>query len=389
MRNKVIIVGINHFNTLGLIRSFGVNGIKPHVILVNPDGVSNFCGKSKFVGGFDVVHSDEEAFALLVEKFNDEKLKPVLVPSSDGAIYMIDTNHDTLSNKFILPHINNKQGEIAKLMNKDNQALWAQQLGIPTAKTFLINFDDEEWMKVDYPMPYIVKPVLSHEGSKGDIRRCDSRKELFDYINELKKKGYFRILLQEFLFKDYEMELFGTMMEHRKEIPYILTKHVREWKRVGGSVCCHEFILDEELHNQARSILNKIQDYGYVGNFDIEIINVKGKIYLNEINFRNSGDIYACFHNKIFYSFYSYLDMIGERDFTMKMDYNNKYYAMCEDRDFNWVRYGFMSFGEWFKYLRKTKDFAYFSWKDIKGTHAYYKNYSIIRFLFKKLHIRK
>lgn len=390
MKNKVIVIGINHFNTLGMIRALGINGVKPHVIIVNPNGVNNYCAKSKYVSGYDVVTSDDEAYSALINRFKEETVKPVLVPTSDGAIYMIDTHHDTLAEKYIIPHINNKQGEIAKLMNKANQALWAQDLGIPTAKTFLVNFDEMGLYKSeDYPMPCIVKPVLSHEGSKGDIKRCDSKEELLDYFEELKAKGYFRILLQEFLFKDYEMELFGCMMEHRKEIPYILTKHVREWKRVGGSVCCHEFVLDQELHCQAKDILWKIQEYGYVGNFDIEIINIGGKIYLNEINFRNSGDIYACFYNKLYYAYYSYLDMIGEAAFPMKLDYGNRYYAMCEDRDINYVRFGYMSFPEWFKYFLKTKDFAYFSWNDLPGSIAFYKKYNVFKYILKKIHFCK
>ncbi|WP_028911844.1 ATP-grasp domain-containing protein [Prevotella sp. MA2016] len=373
MRNKVIIIGINHFNTLGLIRSFGVNSIKPHVIIVNPDNYKNFCVKSKYVGGYHIVHSDEEALRILVENFHDEPCKPVLVPSSDGAVYMIDNNHDILESRYYLPHINHKNGEIARLMNKFNQALWAQELGIPTAKTFLINFDNgEELYNRDFPMPCIVKPVLSHEGCKADIKRCDSREELLSYCEELKTKGYFRILLQEFLIKDYEMELFGAVLEREGVVPYILTKHVREWPVVGGSVCCHKFIIDESYHKQARIILKKIQDYGFVGNFDIEIINVAGKIYLNEINFRNSGDIYACFNNKLFYSYYSYLDMIGDDLPTMNMTYTENYYAMCEDRDFLWVKEGLIPFKEWYGYFRRTKDFAYLSWNDMRPCIAFY-----------------
>lgn len=382
MKNKVIIIGINHFNTLGLIRTFGLNGIKPYVILINSRNSNNYCSKSKFVEKSYIVKSDDEALKILLHNFKNEQVKPVLIPSSDGAIYMIDTHHNLLSEIYFLPHINHKQGEIAFLMNKANQAVWAKQLGIPMAETYLIDFNDETWRDIDFPMPCILKPVLSHEGSKGDIKRCETRDEVNKYIEVLKSKGYFRVLLQKFIIKDYEMELFGTIMEHRKDISYILTKHLREWPTVGGSVCCHEFILDEDLHKQAIIILKKIQEYGLVGNFDIEIMNKDGVIYLNEINFRNSGDIYASFHNKIYYSYYSYLDMIGEISFPINKKYSNKYYAMCEDRDFNWVRSGLLSFFKWFKFFYKTKDFAYFSWFDIPSTFAYYKKRSLIR-LFK------
>lgn len=374
MKNKVIIIGTNHFNTLGLIRSFGVNGINPYVIIINPNNSNNYCIKSKYVKEYNIVNSYDEALSVLLEGVHNENLKPVLVPSSDGGIYMIDTHHNLLSERYILPHINHKQGEIAKLMNKANQMRWAKELEIRTAETYLINFDDENWETIKYPMPCIVKPVLSHEGNKSDIKRCETHDELSLYIKELKAKGYSRILLQEFIIKEYEMELFGSILENKKEIPYILTKHIREWPPIGGSVCCHEFILNENLHRQAKNILQKIQKYGLVGNFDIEIIYKDGIIFLNEINFRNSGDVYACFHNKLYYSYYSYLDMIGVNDFKMNLNYKADFYAMCEDRDIMWVKGKMISLKKWLKYFLKTKDFAYFSWSDIPGSYAYYKN---------------
>lgn len=374
MKNKVIIIGTNHFNTLGLIRSFGVNGINPYVIIINPNNSNNYCIKSKYVKEYNIVNSYDEALSVLLEGVHNENLKPVLVPSSDGGIYMIDTHHNLLSERYILPHINHKQGEIAKLMNKANQMRWAKELEIRTAETYLINFDDENWETIKYPMPCIVKPVLSHEGNKSDIKRCETHDELSLYIKELKAKGYSRILLQEFIIKEYEMELFGSILENKKEIPYILTKHIREWPPIGGSVCCHEFILNENLHRQAKNILQKIQNYGLVGNFDIEIIYKDGIIFLNEINFRNSGDVYACFHNKLYYSYYSYLDMIGVNDFKMNLNYKADFYAMCEDRDIMWVKGKMISLKKWLKYFLKTKDFAYFSWSDIPGSYAYYKN---------------
>lgn len=374
MKNKVIIIGTNHFNTLGLIRSFGVNGINPYVIIINPNNSNNYCIKSKYVKEYNIVNSYDEALSVLLEGVHNENLKPVLVPSSDGGIYMIDTHHNLLSERYILPHINHKQGEIAKLMNKANQMRWAKELEIRTAETYLINFDDENWETIKYPMPCIVKPVLSHEGNKSDIKRCETHDELSLYIKELKAKGYSRILLQEFIIKEYEMELFGSILENKKEIPYILTKHIREWPPIGGSVCCHEFILNENLHRQAKNILQKIQKYGLVGNFDIEIIYKDGIIFLNEINFRNSGDVYACFHNKLYYSYYSYLDMIGVNDFKMNLNYKADSYAMCEDRDIMWVKGKMISLKKWLKYFLKTKDFAYFSWSDIPGSYAYYKN---------------
>ena len=60
------------------------------------------------------------------------------------------------------------------------------------------------------------------------------------------------------------------------------------------------------MKRQAEEILQKLKASGYVGNVDIEILSIKDKLYLNEVNFRNSGDVYALFKDKVYYPYYSY-----------------------------------------------------------------------------------
>lgn len=120
-------------------------------------------------------------------------------------------------------------------------------------------------------------------------------------------------MVQEFLKKDYEAELFGAILQSTDKIPYLLSKHVREWPPIGGSVSYHEFIDDAILHGKAKALLSKIRNSGYVGNIDIELFIIGDDIYLNEVNFRNSGDVYACFAPAVFYPYYSYLDMVGAK----------------------------------------------------------------------------
>jgi len=80
--------------------------------------------------------------------------------------------------------------------------------------------------------PCIAKPVISSEGHKTDITKCESVESQKILMTELQNKGYHRILVQEFLQKDYEAELFGCICEHTNRIPYLFSKHVREWPPV-------------------------------------------------------------------------------------------------------------------------------------------------------------
>lgn len=381
-KNAVIVMGLDHYNSLGLARVFGINGIKPIGILMScyDNHKYDFCYLSKYWQSTYFVDTMSEGVDYVVKTY--ARSEAVIFPSSDEAEEAIDCNLDRLiENGFIVPGIRKKQGEVNRLMNKMIQAEWVRSLGIKTAETYLINLlDDINVQK--YPFPCIVKPVMSSDGKKLDIKKCESENELSVTLEELKEKGYSRILLQNFLVKDYEAELFGCITREPKYMPYILTKHVREWPVIGGSVSCHEFIVDSKLKNQAEQILKKIQASGFEGNIDIELFVVKDEIYLNEINFRNSGDIYACFYNKIFYPLVWYLVSTGKDASTLTYEYSDKKYAMNETTDIRHVLSKRLTLGEWLKYYRRCSDFAIKFKGDMRPAMRRYKYY-IKQYIFK------
>ena len=103
--------------------------------------------------------------------FQNEKEKPVVIPYSDGAAEEIDLNLDRLKEHFLLPSIGGQQGKI----------------------------------------PCIVKPVVSAEGEKSDIRKCDTETQTVAYLQELREKGYHRFLVQEYLIYDTEYLMVGSI----------------------------------------------------------------------------------------------------------------------------------------------------------------------------------
>ena len=373
--NKIIVIGgaIYH-NSLGLARSFGVNGIAPYGILIgdkkrkwnNPSALSKYWEKVW------IVEDEEEALSVLMNNFTDEIEKAVLVPSSDGAALVIDKNYNLLAKHFLVPGIRGKQGSIARLMNKFEQIKWARSLGLNVANAEVINIKETVEFNITLQFPVVLKPVVSAEGQKLDIRKCENYESLLHELEILREKGYHRILAQEYVAKDYEIELWGAILEHSDSHPYLLSKHYREWPNTGGTVSYHEFITDTVLKKQAEEILLKIKSCGYVGNIDIELFMVNGSLMLNEVNFRNSGDIYGCFTNKVFYSYYSYLDMIGEDISECNFSYNEKTTAMDENLDVRHFVFGHMSVWQWLKDWKRCSDFALFFKGDMKPALAKY-----------------
>ncbi len=374
--NKVIIFGLDHYNSLGLARVFGVNGIKPYGILKScyDTHKKDFCYLSKYWTKVIYVDSEKQGIRCLIKNFSNEKERPVIIPSSDQAEEAIDHNYDILANNFIVPGIQNKGGAVLGLMNKMEQAQWAKDLGINVADTFKINLL-EDYKIPELLFPCIVKPVMSSDGVKADIKKIENIESLKEYLCILKNKGYSRILIQNFIFKDYEAELFGCIPKYSDRIPFILTRHIREWPTVGGSVSCHQFISDEGLKLKAREILKRIKEYGYIGNIDIELFIVNGEIYLNEVNFRNSGDIFACFHSEMYYPYYWYLDVIGKDISRLNINYKCDKYAMNETTDFRHVVNGSIAIWDWLKYLNNTADCALWFRGDLKPALKRYSYY--------------
>ena len=388
--HQVIIIGGNHYNALGLARVFGINGIKPIGILVTSELCKNknFCAYSKYWKDCVFVRDEAEALRLLVNNYVFSE-KAMIVPSSDSAELMIDNNIDILKENFIVPGINQKQSIVAGLMDKYQQYLWAKNNGFKIARTWEYRFENGiNDLEDQVIFPCIVKPVLSSEGDKRDIKKIDCFNELKRYAKDLEYKGYTRILIQEYLKKDYEIELFGCIPYYSEKIPFLLSKHLREWPQIGGSVCCHEFIRDKSMYKSALQIMRQIQKAGYAGNIDIELFYIDGEIYLNEINFRNSGDIYSCISKNIHYPYYLYLDAIGETINDSNFEVKNMCYAMNEIQDFKYVRNRLMKVSQWFYYWRKSSDYAYLYKKDMMPFWVYLK-LTVSRKIKEKIHFPK
>jgi len=168
MMNKVIIFGGDHYNALGLVRVFGINGIKPYGVLVVPDGQerNKYAAKSKYWDKIWFVKNEEEGLDTIIANFSCEKEKAVIIPSSDTAEETIDNNLDSLKNDFFVPSINDQQGRVCELMNKTKQAKWAKEIGLKTAESWELELDNNNCVDSIMSYPCILKPVLSSEGKK-------------------------------------------------------------------------------------------------------------------------------------------------------------------------------------------------------------------------------
>ena len=377
--NKVIIIGTDHHNVLGTVRCFGVNNINPYGIIVKNDDSPLWVIKSRYWAKTWVTDSDKNIYDILIANFSNEKKKPVVICCSDGAMSYVDSNLDKLSEKFILPSLNREQGAITRLMNKEIQSEFLYQNGIKTLESKIINLADN-LNENTFEYPIILKPVASIEGDKKDITICHNYNELKKAFNELISAGYERVLVQPYVSKITEYHLTGSVSGH--SISFTASKNIRQWPTKTGSGSYSCFVNSGQILDFSEKVLQKLQTVGFSGPIDIELFEINQQFYVNEINWRSSGRVYVNLYNRIYSTYYYYLDVSG-------IDYN-KYskkktgYAINETADIrNAIFSKNVSFPKWIIQLFRSKCYALWFSNDLKPTLSRYKYY-IKKFMSKK-----
>ena len=371
LKNKVILIGGNHHNGLGLARSFGVNGIKPYGVIVGEGAEHGFVRKSKYWAKTWVIKSDDEIVEFLLNAFQNEKEKPVVIPYSDGAAEKIDLNLDRLKEHFLLPSIGGQQGKIAELMDKQKQVGFARTYGIPMAKSCVVDLSDIR-LPEDMIYPCIVKPVVSAEGEKSDIRKCDTETQTVVYLQELRQKGYHRFLVQEYLNYDTEYLMVGSISGQNQ--CWVNSKKIRVWPVVGGSSSCLQVTNQKNVSDFFESVRYAFQQITYDGFYDVEVLQVNGKLYLNEVNWRNSGTIYSVLGSKVYYpvNWYYWKTKNQSPENFIQSCLDETVYTIDESLDLRHVACGNITLKQWLRDKKKSKAFALWYTPDMRPAIAQY-----------------
>ncbi len=370
-KNKVILIGGNHHNGLGLARSFGVNGIKPYGVIVGEGAEHGFVRKSKYWAKTWVIKSDDEIVEFLLNSFQNEKEKPVVIPYSDGAAEEIDLNLDRLKEHFLLPSIGGQQGKIAELMDKQKQVEFAQTYGIPMAKSCVVDLNDIR-LPEDMIYPCIVKPVVSAEGEKSDIRKYDTETQTVAYLQELREKGYHRFLVQEYLNYDTEYLMVGSISGQNQ--CWVNSKKIRVWPVVGGSSSCLQVTNQKNVSEFFESVRSAFQQIAYDGLYDVEVLQVNGKLFLNEVNWRNSGTIYSVLGSKVYYpvNWYYWKTKNQSPENFIQSCLDETVYTIDESLDLRHVACGNITLKQWLRDKKKSKAFALWYTPDMRPAIAQY-----------------
>ncbi len=364
-KGDVVIFGGDHHNGLGLARILGKNGFNVYSVVVNPYKRS-WLKYSKYIKKTDVFTSYREGLAFILKKYKTTKKEIVLIPYSDGAALELDNSLDDVKDYFWVPSIGGKAGQIAYYMSKQNQYNFALTHNLKMAKSFTLNFDSGDEKLAEVPFPCILKPILSAEGDKRDIVICNNDTEYEKALSVLKGKNYKRILVQEFINYDYEIDAFGCICHKEPFFNIVPTKTIRSFPPKKGTNSFSEIITDEYIIDKCKLVAKALRDIDFYGLYDIELFVRGDEIWLNEINFRNSGDVYMAIKQGFYYPLVWVNDVINLPNDSTLTHPVHKTYAMTELADIRNVFNGSVSLLNWIRDFRKVDDFAVMFKGDMK-----------------------
>lgn len=365
MTNIVVIIGANHHNTLGVIRSLGECGIMSDLIIEN-DTDSLFISKSRYIRNFSTC-DDNSLIDVLINKYKEETRRPVVICTTDSAIDRIDQNYDKLSTFFILPNAY-KQGKIHELLNKEYSSEIAERCGLNIPLSIRLTKDDNIPKNIFYPC--YVKSIDSICGSKGDSCICQDEADL---IVALKKNIEYQV--QEYIEKDKELLLNGVSLKHGDDcfFPLVIEKIRQYPNKVGACTYCKVDMIEKYSCIDVTSIKKFLKTIRYEGVFSIEFIIKNNKAYFLEINLRNDGTAYipTIADFKLHYIWYCYA--VGAR--IPNKEINKQILPYFFSSDVNDIRHVFekrLSFKDWIKDTIQSRTYLLFNKHDVKPWLYYY-----------------
>ena len=288
MKVTAIVIGDNHYNTLGVVRSLGEQKCNVKVILFHSD--EHIVEKSRYVKSFSTIRIEKEELIRAIEENLSASNVNVLFPLCDFAAIVCDEMKLKESFNCIIP---GAKGKIREYEDKSVANQIAKIAGLLVPRSLEIDLAETE--KYDWSIfPAIVKPIQSIEGKKGDICTVENEEELTECYTALKDKGYRRLQVQEFIHGDdsYMVEILGYVGRDGKPHYSDIVKKVREYPIRNGSTSFAE-IVKEQQGLEITAVTKMLKLLGFFGIFDIEFKYADGKLFFIEINLRNGAPSYA------------------------------------------------------------------------------------------------
>ena len=295
MKQTVIVIGNNYATRLGVIRSVGLLGCDVVVIHVVNSHHGSYGPKpidcySKYVSQFLFFNrsdGEEGMVKLLLEKFVDDSIQTIIIPTSDFSALAID--NDTIKKHFHVPCIHNEINSIGFWMDKANQKELALRVGLDSADSVVIEKREKGYEMPDgIRYPCFTKPIASIGAGKKCLQRCDNAIALQKVLEIAEKNGIQKILVEDYIDIEQEYAIIGFSDGNDVVIPGII-EFQRECQSHKGIAMTGKVMPIDRFEELIELFKIFIRQLGFVGLFDIDFFKSKGKFYFDELNLRMGG----------------------------------------------------------------------------------------------------
>lgn len=280
-----VVLGQEHYNPLGIVRTLGESGIRPTVIVYG--GGTRLTSKSKYAAQVCAVQTIEEAYRELLSFVSCcGGVKPFILTSDDTAESYLDEHYDELRNKAYFFNAG-KAGGVTSFMDKKAILSIAEAHGLNVLKAVVT---ERGVVPEGLEYPLITKAITPTMGAwKNDMHICRDEAELRRAFESIRSD---EVLVQKYIVKKNELCMEGFAGPGGRDMMITIASTYNYYLPMSYSPYMTVRNLDKpQLEDRLREL---IADIGFTGVFEIEFLEDEdGKLWFGEINFRNSTWSYA------------------------------------------------------------------------------------------------
>ncbi len=279
---RIVVLGGDHYNTYGIVRSLGEEGISSDVIILGCKKKDSFVLRSRYVDNGFGCCSHEDAIGVLKSYQGRDNF---LICCSDEAEELILKHYDELAPCFVLP-VCKDPNETVRLMDKSNIGALAEQFGITVPKTWIVK---NRQLPGNVQFPCITKPLTSQSGHKADIVVCKNLEELKSVITSENHCADY--VVQQYIEYEKEVSILGAVLADGSVVLSGCIDKLRTC--MIGTTSFGMMVGNSLLGDNAPKLKAMMKSTGYQGLFSAEFLLKDGVFYFLEVNFRNDGNIYV------------------------------------------------------------------------------------------------
>ena len=368
---SVVVLKLEHYGSLGIVRSLGRMNIPVHGVDVHPDAsafLSRFCS-GRFIWDIDNA-PPEQSVEFLLDVGKRIGGNPLLIPTSDETALFVSENAGLLSERFLVqspyPRL------IRALCSKKEMYFLAQKHSVPTPRTL---FPDSERDVMRYSevgsFPVMLKGIHGSILEKKTGRKMAivrTPRELLDAYIRMEDPSQPNLMLQEYIpgGEDSVWMFNGYFNQHGECLAAFTGRKLRQNPVYTGMTSLGVCLWNEELVKLVTSFARAI---GYKGILDIDfrydardgmfkILDVNPRVGATFRLFlmENGLDVVRAF----------YRDATGQPVETAPLRHGRKW--IVEDKDllssYHYYRDGTLSLPQWLSSFRHIEEAGYFALDD-------------------------